>query len=422
MSLSGRIPEGIILPPGKLLLAFSGGSDSLFLMAVLSLLAPERTEALYVDHALRPRAELDAEAELNKRNAELLGIPLRIEMVPEGMIASIASGKGIGTEAAAREVRYSILRKAAAEGNFTRILTAHHREDQVETVLMRILSGSPFFSYQGIVRDDGSIFRPILSVPKREILSFLEDSGLRWSEDSTNGDTSYLRNSIRRFLLPAVTEEARNSIAAIAANVALLRRNHPPLTADEGFCVSIARESFLSALPFQQEEVIFRSFRRFGCGERIPRSFIGEIVRKAQLGNGRAEAFGIHFYFSSTSIRIFPPLQDFVTSLSGGEARCGRIALRRTVPDSRTLIIDEKKLVPPVILRTSREGDEIMLKGGLKKVSELEKDMRVPYSLVLEDRVGIAAFFARFAGGRDRLSSRLLSASPEGTALAIEIE
>ena len=86
------------------------------------------------------------------------------------------------------------------------------------------------------------------------------------------------------------------------------------------------------------------------------------------------------------------------------------------------MIIDEKKLVPPVILRTSREGDEIMLKGGLKKVSELEKDMRVPYSLVLEDRVGIAAFFARFAGGRDRLSSRLLSASPEGTALAIEIE
>ena len=60
--------------------------------------------------------------------------------------------------------------------------------------------------------------------------------------------------------------------------------------------------------------------------------------------------------------------------------------------------------------------------GNIKKVSELEKDMRVPYSLVLEDRVGIAAFFARFAGGRDRLSSRLLSASPEGTALAIEIE
>ena len=150
---SGRIPDGVIIPEGKLLIAFSGGSDSLFLLSVLSEAAGDRTEAVYVNHHLRPETELREEIELNIRNAERLNIPLTIINVPEGEITKLAKEKDCGVEAAAREVRYSILREKADNEHFDWILTAHHREDQAETVLMRILSGSPFTSYQGIRRE-----------------------------------------------------------------------------------------------------------------------------------------------------------------------------------------------------------------------------------------------------------------------------
>ena len=65
---SGRIPDGVIIPEGKLLVAFSGGSDSLFLLSVLSEAAGDRTEAVYVNHHLRPETELREEIELNIRN------------------------------------------------------------------------------------------------------------------------------------------------------------------------------------------------------------------------------------------------------------------------------------------------------------------------------------------------------------------
>lgn len=190
MLSSGRIPDGIRIPDGKLLLAFSGGSDSLFLLSILSLLAPERTEAVYVNHSLRPREELDREIALNKNNAGKLGIPLSVFTIPKGSINSLSTEKNCGIEAAARELRYKILLEKARKDGFDWILTAHHREDQAETVLMRILSGSPFTSYQGIARADGMLFRPLLSVAKKDIMAYLEKSGLEWSEDSTNSDTS----------------------------------------------------------------------------------------------------------------------------------------------------------------------------------------------------------------------------------------
>ena len=73
VSCSGLIPEGFRLPEGRLLLAFSGGEDSLFLMALLSLAAPDRSAALYINHGIRPSEELEREEELNRCNAAILG-------------------------------------------------------------------------------------------------------------------------------------------------------------------------------------------------------------------------------------------------------------------------------------------------------------------------------------------------------------
>ncbi len=419
-SLREQIPEGVSIPDGKLLLAFSGGSDSLFLLIVLSIIAPDRTLALYVDHSIRDRNELDAEVSLNIQNASKYGIPLRIERVPDNLIAAEAERKGV--EAAAREARYAILRSAAMEYGADHILTAHHREDQVETVLMRMLSSSPFYAYQGIKREDGLLFRPILSVPKKEILAFLSAAGAVWSEDSTNSDTGYLRNRIRHSVLPLISEQERCLILKIADNVSSFRKRYPELSVRKMFFTEAGRKEFLASPAFIQEEFLYTAFREAGVDERVPRKAIAEITRKAEEGKGRSEYGEITFFFSCDYIRIYPPFPDFVAEYTGKDIRFSSLFLKHEAEDDLTLNIDSSKLVPPVIVRTAREGDRIELKGGEKKISELEKDLRIPYSIVMEDRSGIVAFFSRFLGGRDRLAKRFLSDDRKGIALAIGVD
>ena len=104
--------------------------------------AGERTEAAYVDHGIRSRAELEREIGLNMENAARLGIRLHIITLAPGAVAALAREKGIGVEAAARTLRYGALEELRKGIGADWILTAHHREDQDETVLMRILSGA----------------------------------------------------------------------------------------------------------------------------------------------------------------------------------------------------------------------------------------------------------------------------------------
>ena len=423
MLYNGRIPEGLEIPQGKLLLAFSGGSDSLFLALMLSVLAPGRTEALYVDHGLRDRKELDREIALNRKNAALLSIPLEISVIPEGIIKEEALRGNSGIEAVARKERYRILFEKARREGFDHVLTAHHRDDQAETVLMRMLEASPFWSYQGILKEDGLLFRPMLNVAKSTILSVLRSSGLEWSEDSTNADTGYLRNNVRHNLLPLLSEETKDNLCNIAANVASFRRRFPSLKPlHDCWFTSISREDFLNALPFQREEFIYKTMSVKGYSGRISRRIVSAVTELAEKGKGRIEMAGFYFYSSKTLITVFPPLYDFSLTWNGECITSQKLSLCSAVPDDLTLIIDENKLERPVVLRNSREGDRIELKDGWKRVSELEKEQRVPYSLLLEDRRGVVAYFARFLGGRDRLSSRFLGPALKGTALAIRWE
>ena len=188
---------------GSLLVAFSGGSDSL---ALLSLLPRERTRALYVNHHIRTDEELEKEIALNRMNCERLGIPLRIVELERDAVERLSASEGIGTEGAARALRYEALLSEDADW----ILTAHHQDDEVETFLMRVLDGSPFWKYEGVRKVDGRIWRPMLNVPKSLIENYLEEAGLEYSYDSTNNDTTYRRNSIRHRLLPLITETERN--------------------------------------------------------------------------------------------------------------------------------------------------------------------------------------------------------------------
>lgn len=414
-----QIHSRLNLPSGKLLLAFSGGSDSLCLLYLLSMFAKDRTEAVYINHKIRSDFELEREIALNRENASRLGIKLSIITLEDDSVDSLSRSKEIGVEAAARELRYRELEGFRKNKGFDYILTAHHREDQCETVLMRILQNSPFYTYRGILKKDGHIFRPLIDFSKEEILSVLEQSGLSWSNDSTNSDNNYLRNSIRHNIVPHLSEEAKNLIIKISDNVACYRGNEEGFSFDNSFYACFGREQYLALPQHKKEELIYALFSAFEVSGRVSRGLIRELDGKIEKGTGRFSIESMDFFFSKSEIRAYRAIGSYLKRYDDELSKIGPFIISHEDYDDKDLRIDMSELVAPIIIRTSLEGDRIALKGGSKKVSDIERELHIPYSIVLEDRKGVVAFFSRFIGGKDRLAERLVG--KEGKTVRIMV-
>ena len=407
-SFSASILSRFKLPrEGKLLAAFSGGEDSLFLLSALSLLARERSGALYVNHNIRGEEEIEREITLNRKNAALLGIPLDVVEIPRGLINRRARCEKTGTEAAARDERYRVLHAYAEENGYDWILTAHHQDDQSETVLMRMMDSSPFWQWGGIREEDGIVVRPMLAVTKSEIIEYIRESGLVFSVDSTNSDTSYRRNSIRTKLLPFITDGEKALISRIAENVS--RIVFPPFSFSvlNSFYASFERSGFLSSLPPVREKALYSIFSAFGEKERVSRRYLGEIEKAVEKGEGRVENERYIFYITPPEVKAYRKIDDFSSPCQGEEASLPEgLVLESGGGDDLTLRIDGDVLSRSVI-RKNRKGDEIELVDGKRKISSLLKEKKVPYALILETDGVITAFFTSFLGGRDRIASSL---------------
>lgn len=415
-SFKASILSKLDIPSGKLLLAFSGGSDSLALLYILSLLAPERCEAVYINHNIRFKEELDAEIELNKKNASSLGIPLRIITIDEGLVEKKSKEDKCGIEAAARALRYEALESYRSSNSFDYILTAHHREDQIESFIMRVLENAPVYSLSGISKEDGYVYRPMLSLRKSEIVEILSSTSLSWSEDSTNSDDEYKRNNIRHNIVPYISDRERELIASICSNISSFRKKESKrIDASFSYYVSFDRTSFIDSSPWMRDEIIFRANSYFGNKERVSRTFISEIYEKAKEAKGRILSKNMNIFISKDTLKIYPPLWDFAMPFSFSIA--GPFTIKKEKHDDKTLFIDLDRVSKNAILRTNRELDEIELKEGKKKVSELLKEYKIPNAIVLEDESGIIALFGKCYGAKDRLSKRFLNSI--GTPVAI---
>ncbi|MDR1362733.1 MAG: tRNA lysidine(34) synthetase TilS [Spirochaetaceae bacterium] len=208
-----------------LLAAISGGADSTALLSALSALRDNaggfKLYALHVDHALRgdeSRGDAIAAAAL----CENFNTPCRVITAEEGLIEKMA--RRIGIEAAARDFRHTALREEADRLNARFILIAHNRDDMLENTLLRILRGSGPAGLAAMPARNGRILRPLITVSRAEIIDYLLKRGLSWREDSSNKDERYLRNRVRRRLVPLLDEyfsDWRQNISALAETQAL---------------------------------------------------------------------------------------------------------------------------------------------------------------------------------------------------------
>lgn len=207
--------------------AVSGGADSTALLHLLAEDGRLRLVAWHLDHGLRSEAR--AEAELVAEQARRLGVAL---LRATADVRALAAAWGLGIEAAGRRCRYQLLAEAAAACGASVVATAHHRDDQAETVLMHALRGAGDRGLSGIparrrLADGVELVRPLLSYGRQELHAWLRARGLTWSEDPSNRDRRFRRNELRAHL--AAWESALPGCAAALAGAAgAARERHRP--------------------------------------------------------------------------------------------------------------------------------------------------------------------------------------------------
>jgi tRNA(Ile)-lysidine synthase len=205
------------------LVAISGGPDSMALLAAL--LAVKRQVggagklfAGHVDHSLRGD-QSTADAEWLATECRRLGVPLFIEKANVGEVAEV---RGDGMEEAARTTRYEILTRMAETLGARFVVLGHHRDDQIETILFRLLRGSGLRGLAGMpatrpLSPSVVAIRPLLGISRNEIADYLIAIGQASREDETNHDAEFAaRNAVRHELLPSIRERfGRSAEAAI---------------------------------------------------------------------------------------------------------------------------------------------------------------------------------------------------------------
>lgn len=206
-----------------MLVALSGGSDSLALTLLLRDLADLGGFAVvalaHLNHGLRPEAQRD-EA-FCRAFAAGLDLPVLVEGAD---VASAARQRGWSIEDAARRIRYDFLSRAAASVRADRIAIGHTRDDQAETLLLKVIRGAGLTGMGGIAPRRGVVIRPLLECSKEQLQVWLRTRGQLWVEDESNAEPGAARNRIRHSVLPALDEAGGGDVRPALARAAMLLR------------------------------------------------------------------------------------------------------------------------------------------------------------------------------------------------------
>ncbi|MFA6596967.1 MAG: tRNA lysidine(34) synthetase TilS [Ignavibacteriaceae bacterium] len=190
----------------KIVVGFSGGADSVFLLSFLNKFQNKFNLSLFavhLNHGLRGK-EADDDESFCRKFCTDLDIPIFIK---KKNVKSFAKKNKLSLEEAGREIRYKFFAEVAAKENCNKIATAHHQSDNTETVLLNLIKGSGLNGAAGIPERRGNIIRPLLALTKDEILSYLKAKKIPFQFDSSNEENDFQRNYLRNKIVKILKEE-----------------------------------------------------------------------------------------------------------------------------------------------------------------------------------------------------------------------
>lgn len=197
-----RLPEGLLpVKDKRLLVAVSGGADSVALLRVLHQLG-YACEVAHCNFHLRGAAS-DRDAAFVSDLCRNLGVPFHLR---DFATEAFARSQAVSVEMAARDLRYQWFDQLLAERNLSAVAVAHHKEDNVETFFLHLARGSGLHGLAGMRDQRGKIIRPLLDVSRREIEAWLSAIGQPFVTDETNADVRFKRNRLRNRILPELRQ------------------------------------------------------------------------------------------------------------------------------------------------------------------------------------------------------------------------
>jgi tRNA(Ile)-lysidine synthase len=408
-------------PGDAVVVAVSGGADSMALLHALVALREELRLTIHVahlNHRLRPDSADDSA--FVETAAQSLHLPVTLATAD---VRTLAAEQRRSIEDAARQARYGFLAQVAGDTGAGIVATAHTRSDQVETVLMRLLDAAPWESLAGIppvrplalnpseASGSGlgtvSVVRPLLEVTRQDVLSFLAAHGVVWRDDPTNRDLAIRRNWVRHAVIPAL-EESIPSLRAILVRVSdAVRGAEGVLAASAGHVFEGAHERVggglrvplrvIGALPGPVQRRLLRQALIAVAGtdgrvSRVVEDEAVELLSRPRPGQVRAGAWVIRRSYEALEVAPAPapdPEQEYELTIPGDVAAVDfgvRVRADIIDPADGTIqtpgeaILDADATGSLLRIRSWRPGDRIRPLGmkGKRKVQDLLVDQKVP--------------------------------------------
>jgi tRNA(Ile)-lysidine synthase len=402
--------QRLIHPGDTLVVALSGGADSVALLDILSRLHGYdlRLIATHLNHCLRG-AEADADQEFCRLLAARYGIPFEARRID---ILKMAGDSRLNLEDAGRRARIDLFDEISTSYRASAVALAHHADDQAETVLMRMLRGSGMSGLSGMAYRNGrGYIRPLLDITRLEIEQYLRCCGIEWREDASNSDTAYLRNRIRHQLLPLLEEYNPAIRSGLAATAAVIR-------GDETLLREVTEEEFRKSCRVEEGRAVFSVAHLVGLNPSLNRRLLRRSVMHiagtldgiwqrhiesvVQLTVSERPHSQVALPHGMVALREYDVLAltrspHFATATSDellidgpGQYRLpwgGSIAVELSsttdIPEeAHTLLLDRSAAPFPWSIRTFHSGDRMVPLGmsGSKKVKNIFIDKKIPQS------------------------------------------
>lgn len=380
------------------ILALSGGKDSVVLLDVLHEFQKEESFFLilcHYNHGIRGKAA-DEDEQFCKELSRKYGYPFFSE---KGNMEQYAKENALSKEEAGRKLRYEFFRRVANQYSCSKIATAHHKNDHAETVLLNFFRGCGLDGLEGISKKSGEVIRPLLCLNRFEIEQIVKENQLFFVEDFTNKEMSYQRNRIRLDLLPYIE---KNYVPDI---IEIIDRFSDIIREENQYIENSAKSAFSKSIHGNQLNIdIFFSYP-IALQRRMIRNWISilygstkdftfydceEILKlKDKATSKKYEWKNLTFHRSYSEIIALHEKHMAITSqkFALGLIKFGHYEIRskiissndeEIIPKKGRYYFDAKILEEPLVLRTRQNGDRMMVFGGFhKKIKDIYIDEKM---------------------------------------------